>query len=139
MDSPIKTIDDFVKAANLKVSGSGVGTNGHLAAALLKDKAKVPLTYVPFEGGPEAINAVLGKQVDATVASIVGAVPLVDSGKLRLIGVFGSRRDPRYPDVPTFAESGYPDVAFDVEVGIVALRECLKMFLKCSEMESAKS
>ena len=119
VDSPIQTIDDFMKASNLKISGSGVGTNGHLASALLKDKAGVSLTYIPFEGGPEAINAVLGKQVDATVANIVGAVPLAESGQLRLVGVFGTERDSRFPDVPTFAESGYPDVAFDVEVGIV--------------------
>lgn len=117
-DSPIKTIDDFKNTPNLKVSGSGVGTNGQLAAALLKDKGHVNLTYVPFEGGPEAINAVLGKQVDATVADIVGVIPLVTQGKMRIVGTFGSQRDSRYPDVPTFVESNMPGVAFDTEVGI---------------------
>lgn len=118
-DSSIKTIDDLTKASDLKISGSGVGTNGQLAAALLKDKGKVNLTYVPFEGGPEAINAVLGKQVDATVANIVGVAPLVSAGKMRIVGTFGPERDARYPDAPTFAESGMPGVSFESETGIV--------------------
>lgn len=122
-DSPIKSFADLVamsKTKKLKIAGSGVATNGQFASALLQDKGNLKFTYVPFEGGPDAINAVLGKQVDATVADIVGTIPLVNSGKLRLIAVTGNERDRRYKDVPTVAESGMPGVAFNVKVGIVA-------------------
>lgn len=122
-DSPIKTFADFVTAAktkNLKVAGSGVATNGQFAAALLQDKGNIKFTYVPFEGGPDALNAVLGNHVDATVADIVGTIPLVTAGKLRLLAVTGTQRDRRFKDVPTVAECGLPAVAFDVKVGIMA-------------------
>lgn len=121
-DSPYKTYADLVAASktkNLKIAGSGVATNGQFVSALLQDKANLKFTYVPFEGGPDAINAVLGHQVDATVADIVGTIPLVNSGKLRLLAVTGSQRDPRFKDVPTVAESGSPDVAVNVAVGII--------------------
>lgn len=124
--SNLKTIKDFIEAGKtrkLKISGSGMNTNGHLIAGLLLDYAKLNFTYVPFEGGPEAITAVLGNHVDATVADIVGAVPLVNSGKLRLVAVAGSKRDRRFPDVPTFAESGYPDIAVDNVVGIIGPKD----------------
>lgn len=122
-DSPIKSFEDLVttaKSKNLKIAGSGIATNGHFAAALLQDVGNIKFTYVPFEGGPASLNAVIGNHVDATIASIVGAIPLVNSGQLRLLAVTGSQRDSRFKDVPTVAELGLPDVAFDVKVGIVA-------------------
>jgi len=125
-NSNLKTLKDFVEAGKtkkLKISGSGMNTNGHLIAGLLLDYAKINFTYVPFEGGPEAITAVLGNHVDATVADIVGAIPLVNSGKLRLVAVAGSKRDRRFPDVPTMAESGYPDISVDNVVGIIGPKD----------------
>ncbi len=122
-DSPIKTIKEFVDASvskPLKVSGSGLGTNSYLAYVLLRDKVGAKIDYVPYNSGTDAAMAVVGKHVDACVGSAISFAPMSDQKSIRVIATFGPKRAPVFPDVPTLAESGYKEAAFDIVLGLQA-------------------
>jgi len=65
---------------------------------------------VPFKGGGEALTSVLGGQTPISFGAIAPAIPLVTSGKLRALAVTGKARMSALPDVPTFAEAGFPQI-----------------------------
>ena len=122
-DSPIKTLNDFIEASkkkSLKVSGSGLGTNSFLAFVLLKDIIKANVDYIPYNSGSEAVLAVVGKHVDASVGSVISFKPQADDKKVRIIATFGPDRAEAFPDVPSIAEAGFPQAAFDITLGIMA-------------------
>lgn len=122
-DSPIQTLDDLIQASQakaLKVSGSGLGTNSFLAFVLLKDKIKANVDYIPYNSGSEAVLAVVGEHVDASVGSVISFKPQADDKKVRVIATFGPERAETFPDVPTVAEAGFPDAVFDITLGIMA-------------------
>ncbi|MGE4284860.1 MAG: Bug family tripartite tricarboxylate transporter substrate binding protein, partial [Clostridia bacterium] len=87
----------------------------HLDAAIFFDKAGIKADAVPFNGASEQINALLGNHIDVGTGDIASTQQLVKDGKIRIIGVFTDKRDPReaLKDVPTFKENGY-DVALAV-------------------------
>lgn len=112
-ESPIKTMDDFVKFAKsskdpVKQAVPGVGTLGHLAGEMLALRANYPVLIVPYKGASPAISDLLGGQTDFMLTTPQGSIGLVHSGKLRAIAVTSSARVPALSDVPTIAESGYP-------------------------------
>jgi tripartite-type tricarboxylate transporter receptor subunit TctC len=120
-DSPFKTFKDvieFAKANPGKVTYAtpGAGTSLHIGTELIAGKAGVKLTQVPFKGGAETNAAVLGGhtmlQADST-----GWKALVDSGQLRLLCVWTSKRTRSWPDVPTLKELGY-DLVFESPYGV---------------------
>lgn len=117
--SPYKTLADIVAAAKAKKplssASAGSGTSQHLALELLKWKAGVDITHIPYKGSGPAIQDVIGGQVDMMFDTSVVAGPHIDSGKLRAIAVSSARRLPSMPNVPTVAESGVPGLA-DYEV-----------------------
>jgi tripartite-type tricarboxylate transporter receptor subunit TctC len=82
--------------------------------------AKVKYVQVPFQGGAPAINAVLGNHVNAIVLTLPPVTPHIVSGKLRGIGVASQKRVAAIPDVPTYAEMGYPDIFIGSWVGFFA-------------------
>lgn len=100
----------------------GNGSPGHLAMEFLRQRAELPasaLTHVPERGNAEAVAAVLSGTVQAASPNISGAAELVRAGRLRAIAVTGAQRLTGFPDVPTFAESGYP--GFDVRTGVLLM------------------
>jgi tripartite-type tricarboxylate transporter receptor subunit TctC len=117
--SPYKTLADIVAAAKAKKplssASAGSGTSQHLALELLKWKAGVDITHIPYKGSGPAIQDVIGGQVDMMFDTSVVAGPHIDSGKLRAIAVSSAKRLPSLPNVPTVAESGVPGLA-DYEV-----------------------
>lgn len=86
---------------------SGVGTTNHLLVELLADKAGMKLTHVPFKGGPESAQSMLGGQTHLLMESPALLVPFVKTGKLRALAVRSDARLPELPDVPTLDELGY--------------------------------
>ena len=110
---PADTLADFIRLAKDKpghytYGSSGIGGAGHLAGELLKMMAKIDLVHVPFKGGGPAMQAMLGGQIHAYMATPVAAGPHVKAGKAKALATTGPQRDPLTPEVPTVAESGYP-------------------------------
>lgn len=108
-----KTIKDIVEEAKktpgkLTYSHSGVFSGANVAMEIFLKMAGVQITHVPCTGAAPAITALLGAQVDMTCSSMAPASPHLKSGTLRAIGFFQKQRVKEFPDVPTFAESGYP-------------------------------
>ncbi|MGJ7611071.1 MULTISPECIES: tripartite tricarboxylate transporter substrate binding protein [unclassified Variovorax] len=109
-NSPIRTLKDYVAHAKanpgkLTYSTPGIATTNHLTMEQLSRLYKIELNHIPYKGSAESLQAIVGGQVDSA-AETSAFVPYVDSGKLRLIAVWGDKRMARYPDVPTLKESG---------------------------------
>jgi len=113
VNSPFKSVQDVVAAAKAKpgsinFGSSGNGTSQHLAAELFANMAGLKMTHVPYKGSSQAVQALLGNQVDIVFENSVAAMPMVQSGKFRALATTGAKRAAELPDVPTMAESGLP-------------------------------
>lgn len=120
-DSKFKTWKDVVEHAKadpgkITYATTGPGGSLHLGVEQIAAKDGIKLTMVPFKGGAETNAAVLGGHVDLQADSTVWA-PLVQSGDIRLLNVWTETRNPKFPDVPTLKELGYPFV-FDSPFGL---------------------
>lgn len=117
--SPIKTLDDFVKAAKekdgkLTLGTAAVGGGTHMAIAPFFDKAGIKVQPMPFKGGGSGVmTALVGNHIDAAVAHPSEVSGQVKAGNVRILGVLDGERLKGYEDVPTFKEQGY-DVTGDV-------------------------
>ncbi|MPS77593.1 MAG: tripartite tricarboxylate transporter substrate binding protein [Achromobacter sp.] len=124
-ESPVKSVQDLIDRARkepgrLSYGASGVGTTGHMGGELFKSMAKLDVMFIPYNGGPAAIQDLLGGRLDYLFVNTSEAAPLVKAGKVRAIGVSSLKRLPLMPDVPTLDESGlkgYETVAWG---GVVA-------------------
>jgi tripartite-type tricarboxylate transporter receptor subunit TctC len=110
---PARTLPEFIahaKAQPDKVSyaSAGVGTTPDLAAHDFNRRAGLKLVFVPFRGTAPAVAAVLGGDVQVTFVSMGPHIEFVRQGKLRILGAATPKRAPYVPDVPTFAEQGFP-------------------------------
>jgi len=117
--SPYRTLADVVAAAKAKKplnsASAGSGTSQHLALELLKAKAGIAITHIPYKGSGPAIQDVIAGQVDMMFDTTVVAGPHIESGKLRALAVTSTKRLATLPNVPTVAESGIEGLA-DYEV-----------------------
>lgn len=109
-----KTLDEYLKDAkkdSAQFGTAGTGSTSHISIQYFFDKiAQVPTTHVPFLGGAPAVNAALGNQIKLVASPPAsGAGGLVKSGRLRGLAIASEKRFPLLPDVPTFAEIGYPN------------------------------
>ena len=107
---------DFIEAAKkskdkpLTMASSGTGSVPHLAAIQVNESAGVNLLHVPYKGAAPAIADVMAGHVDGFFGDIPGLVGGIDGGKLKPIGIAASKRNARYPNVPTFDELGFKGV-----------------------------
>jgi len=120
--SPYSTAAQWVAAMRagtpMTFASAGVGTPGHLAGELLKLKLDGKLVHVPYKGAGPALNDVAGGQVDFYFPAYPGAVPLVRSGRVKLLAVSSIKRAPLDPDIPTVAEAtGLANFDFTLWVG----------------------
>lgn len=109
--TPYKSVADVVVAAKAKpgviaYASAGNGNTMHLAGEQFKMQADIDLLHVPYKGGPPALNDVLGGQVPMMFNNLPAIVALVNTGKLRAIGVGSAKRSPLLPGVPTMDEAG---------------------------------
>ena len=111
---PVKTAAEFIALAKANpgkffFASTGTGTSSHLSGELLKLMAGVEATHVPYKGAV-ALNDVLGGQEGLFMFSTIpAAIQFVRNGKLRALAVTSLKRSAAVPDVPTLAESGYPE------------------------------
>lgn len=100
------------KPGTLNYSSAGVGTILHLSGEMLKALAKIDIVHVPYKGGSAAMNDVVSGQIHMIFLGSSILAPFLKDGRVRALASTGSKRIAAYPDVPTVAESGYPD--FDI-------------------------
>ncbi len=122
---PAKTVAEFVayaKANPGKVNFGSAGTGGtiHLAGEMFKQIAGVDMVHVPYRGAGPALTDLLAGNIQVMFDTLSTALPPVKGGLLRPLGVSSEKRSPDLPDVPTIAESGYPDYRVSVWFGIAA-------------------
>ena len=112
---PVRTVKDLVALAKAKpgaisYASAGNGSPGHLAAEYFKKVAKVDIVHVPYKGANPALMDVLAGHVAFYFTSPISAQSLIQAGRLRQIAVTSAQRFPPLSDVPTIAESGYPEI-----------------------------
>jgi tripartite-type tricarboxylate transporter receptor subunit TctC len=109
----VKNIRELIAMAKaqpekLNYASSGVGSVHHLAGELFKSQAGVTMAHVPYKGAGPALTDLIGGQVPVMFATIGPALPMIQSGKARALGVTSAKRSAALPDVPTVAEQGLP-------------------------------
>ena len=112
---PADNLADLIKLAKAKPGGIryasyGSGSQPHLSGEMLKYKAGIDLLHVPYKGISLAVPAVMANEVELTFAGIATSMPQLKAGRIKAIAIGGARRSPLLPQVPTFAELGYPEV-----------------------------
>ena len=110
---PVHSIADLVKLARatpggLSFGSAGPGTGAHLNCELFKSMLDIPMQHVPYKGMQGALNDIAGGHIAVMTAPIPLALPLVHSGKVRMLGVTSKDRVEAIPDVPPLAEIGVP-------------------------------
>lgn len=121
---PVKSVPELIALAKaeggkLTYGSAGVGSSNQFTAELFNYMAKIKMTHIPYKGGGPAMVDVAGGQVSLIFATIVSAIPLVKSGRLRPLGVTSANRSPSMPDVPTIAEAGLPGYESSIWYGVV--------------------
>jgi len=121
---PVTTFAELITYAKahpgkLNFASAGIGTAPHLAGEMIKLRAGIDMTHVPYRGIGAAYPDVMSGKVQLAFSSIAGAVPFTSDNRVRPIATTGSARSAVYPDVPTVAES-LPGFDVDLWIGIYA-------------------
>jgi tripartite-type tricarboxylate transporter receptor subunit TctC len=121
---PANTLADLIALARskpgvLNYESAGVGSSTHLIGELFKSTFKLDIAHIPFKGGGPGVVALMGGQVQVAFENLVAMMPYIKAGKLRALAVTTKKRSQLLPDVPTVAESGYPDFEVTGQFGYV--------------------
>ncbi|HSV44589.1 MAG TPA: tripartite tricarboxylate transporter substrate-binding protein [Ramlibacter sp.] len=124
VDLPVKSIRELIAYANLKphmvyCASAGIGGSSHLACEMLRHYGKADITHVAYKGVAPALVDVLAGRIQVTYTA-VAAISAIKEGRLRAIGVTGTRRLSALPEVPTVAEQGFPQLTLLTWYGIHA-------------------
>lgn len=118
----LKSLISYARAnpGKLSFASYSAGTASHYAGAILNQEAGMDLQHVPFAGSGPALAQVMGGQIPLMYDGMVTSLPMIRAGKLQPYAVASKNRSPMLPQVPTFAELGYPDIDFSNWVGVIA-------------------
>ena len=111
--SPVNNLKEFVAYARKKsppptYASSGAGGAQHLAMEVFKKMAGFDAVHIPYSGSAPGLLDVMGGRVDSIFANLPGALPHIRTGRIKALAIAGKARNRVIPDVPTFAESGWP-------------------------------
>jgi len=123
--NPANNLAEFMQAAkgkSINFGSAGVGSGSHIAAEyFFKEIAKISAVHVPFQGGAPAMNATIGSQIDLLATTLGGgAAAQIAGGKLKGLGVASAKPAAVVPNVPTYAEAGYPNFEASSWMGVFA-------------------
>jgi tripartite-type tricarboxylate transporter receptor subunit TctC len=112
---PANTLAELIRLAkekpgSINYASYGSGSQPHLSGEMLKYKTGINLVHVPYKGISLAVPAVMAGEVQLTFAGIATSMPQLKAGRIKPIAIGGTKRSPLLPEVPTFAELGYPEV-----------------------------
>jgi len=124
-DAPFSTVREFVSYAKanpekVKYSSSGLGGTVHFAGAMLEDAADIKLSHIPYKGAAPAVQDLVGGQIDVSPATLASVNAHIKAGRLKLLAIAADKRVANHPDVPTFAELGYPRMTISAWTGLLA-------------------
>ncbi len=120
---PVNSVKDFVDYAKahpgkLSFGSTGVGALDYTAAQLLMREAGINMVHVPYKGGPEALNDLMGGSIDAIVEVFPVVMQQIKARTIKGLAVTSPYRQPTLPDVPTFKESGYGGIVLTGWLGL---------------------
>ena len=115
---PINNFAEFVSYAKanpgkVNIASSGNGSVAHLLDNMMDNAAGIKTTHVPYKGVAGSLTDVMSGQVQGTVASAPSVMGQIKSGQVKAIAASATKRSAALPDLPTFAEAGYPSLAID--------------------------
>ena len=122
---PAKTVAEFVAYARqnpgkLNFGSAGTGGVGHLSGEMFRQMAGTEMTHVPYKGAGPALQDLISGQIQLMFETVGTALPPVKAGLVRPLGISSAERISDLPDLPTIAESGYPDYRVSVWYGVAA-------------------
>jgi tripartite-type tricarboxylate transporter receptor subunit TctC len=122
---PTRTLKDTVQAARgdtakLTFGSGGQGSSAHLAMEAFRIQNQVQMVHVPFRGIAAAVVEVAADRVDLAIGSVGSTSAYIKDGRLLGLAVSGDARQPLFPNVPTFAEAGYPNYKMLYWFGVMA-------------------
>ena len=123
--SPYKTVQEIVAAAKAKpgtltFSSGGIGGSHQLSGELFKQSAGIDMIHVPYKSGSAGLTDLMAGNVTMMFDQMYSAMPSIKADKLRPIAITSKKRSPLLPNVPTFAEAGYPKVEVLNWQGLIA-------------------
>lgn len=124
-NSPIKSVKEYVEQSTAKANGltfstPGVGSSLHLAGELFKYDTKANLLHIPYKGSAPSMQAVMAGDTDSAFENLSTAAPQIAAGSLRALAVTSKTRSSSFPDIPTVAESGFPQYEINSYFGLAA-------------------
>ncbi len=143
VNKPYKTAKELIDYAKanpdrLTMGSGGNGVLSHMAQALTSVQANAKIVHVPYRGGmPANVDTVAG-QIDSMWDNPSPAMPNIKAGRLRALAVSSKTRSPALPDVPTLAESGYPDFEANNWFGMFAPSKVPPEVIRAVHAEVAK-
>jgi tripartite-type tricarboxylate transporter receptor subunit TctC len=110
---PVNNLAEFIalakaKPGTLNYASSGIGSNYHMAAELVKNLAGVDIVHVPYKGSTGARNDIIAGQIDMMFDSVATMAPMIETGRVKALGTSGRVRSAVLPNVPTLMEAGLP-------------------------------
>jgi tripartite-type tricarboxylate transporter receptor subunit TctC len=110
---PAKDVREFIELARrdpgaINFGSAGNGSSTHMIAELFKLKAQVSLTHVPYRGSGPALNDLISGQIQVMLENLPTALPFIENGNVRALGVTSATRSPSLASLPTIAEAGVP-------------------------------
>ncbi len=122
---PVKNVKEFiayVKANPGKVSyaSQGNGSTSHLTASLFQSITGAQMVHVPYKGTAPALTDLAGGQIDVFFDNLSSSISLHKSERIRILAIADTKRSPVLPNVPTFSESGLPNMQAVTWFGVVA-------------------
>ena len=122
---PYRNLQDLIAAARkapgtLPFASGGTGTTTHLAAAMFLQQSGLSMVHIPYKGNGPAMPDVLSGRVHVIFDPINTSTPYINEGRFRALGYTAARRAPKFPNVPTIAEQGFPGYEFSIYTGLLA-------------------
>ena len=118
----LKELIAYAKANpnKLNYASYGSGSQPNLAMEMLKSQAGIQIVHVPYKGIPQAVPAVIAGEVQLTFSGAASSIGHIKGGRLKPLAIGGRSRLALLPDVPTFAEQGFPDIPSNAWFGLFA-------------------
>lgn len=123
---PVKSVKELVALARAKpgainYTSAGIGAASHLNGELFRSAAGIDIVHVPFKGFADAVTEILAGRLEMTFAPAILATPHLASRRVRALAVSTTTRSATFPDLPTMAEAGVKDCAFDPWFGVLVV------------------